>query len=148
MNKNMAVKVMDRLFIVAYGPGDPTDEEWIRYLRLIKQSGVDRMLQLVYMEGGAPTPAQRRLQSRIVGGRPVPTAVLSSSLGVRAIVTAMSLLNKRLRAFPQTPQGLREAVAYLEVPETRYDVIEPTLRLLVAEIHAGRSPLPRRTRSP
>jgi hypothetical protein len=34
--KHMAFKVIDRIFLVAYGAADPCEEEWDEYLALVK----------------------------------------------------------------------------------------------------------------
>ncbi len=66
--KNMAVKVIDRLFIVAYGTASPTPGEWAGYLDLVAHHGVDRTAQLIWTAGGEPTPAQRNEAQRAARG--------------------------------------------------------------------------------
>jgi hypothetical protein len=36
MKRNLAIQIVDRLFIVAYGATSPTDEEWSSYLGLVR----------------------------------------------------------------------------------------------------------------
>jgi hypothetical protein len=130
--KNMAVAVMDRLFIVAYGAAGPTDEEWSSYLGLVERHGVDRTLQIILTQGGAPTSAQRRQLAALLDGRAVPVAVLSSSAGVRVSVAALSLFNSRIKAF--SPSALSDALDFLEVPASRADLLAGTLQRLRAEL--------------
>jgi hypothetical protein len=134
--RNIAIKVVDRLFIVVYGAGDPTDDEWQEYLTLVRRHGVDRTMQLVFTEGGEPTSAQRRLLNELLAGRPVPVAVVSASARVRGTVTALSWFNRTIRAFP--PQGLRDALDYLEIPVSRMDLIQREVACLRAELAQGR----------
>ena len=134
--KNVAIKVIDRLFLVVYGTADPTDEEWDAYLGLVKHHGIDRTMQLICTDGGEPSTQQRKVLNEVLGGRPVPVAVVSSSVRVRGTVTALSWFNRRIRAFP--PTGLHEAIAYLEIPASRIDLIERELEKLRLELGQGR----------
>src|SRR6185437_1531685 len=86
--KNMAIKVIDRLFLVVYGAANPTDEEWNDYLDQVAHHGIDRTMQLIRTDGGEPTNAQRDKLNRLLGGRPVPVAVVTGSARVRLTVTA------------------------------------------------------------
>jgi hypothetical protein len=99
MKKNLAIHVVDRLFIVAYGATSPTDEEWSNYLGLVEHHGLDTP-QIIFTEGGAPTSAQRRQLAALLDGRAVPVAVISSSARVRVTVTALSWFNSRIKVFP------------------------------------------------
>ena len=135
MRRTMSTRVIDRLIMVAHGRDDPTDEEWTRYLALVGSHGVNWTVQLVHTQGGAPTPKQRRCLDQLIGARVVPVAVMSASLRVRARVWVRSWFDWRIRAFAETPEGLREAMAFLQIPATRYDVIEMLLRVLAADVH-------------
>jgi hypothetical protein len=135
--KNMAFKVVDRLFIVVYGTGDPTDDEWRHYLKVVEQHGIDRTMQLVFTEGGRPTSSQSGyLNDRVLKGRTVPVAVLSASAGVRARVTALSWFNRKIRAF--SPSAIRDALAYLEIPASRTELIGRELDKLRDELGGDR----------
>jgi hypothetical protein len=133
--KNMATKVIDRLFLVAYA-GEPTDEEWADYLTLVERHGIDRTMQIVTTEGGEPTSTQRRQLNDLLAGRTVPVAVLSGSARMRGTVMALSWFNRKIRAFP--PSGLRDAIAYLEIPASRGDLIERELGELRRELDEAR----------
>ena len=134
--KNMAFKVIDRLFLVVYGTANPSDEEWDAYLDLVKRHGIDRTMQLIFTDGGEPSAPQRRVLNELLGGRPVPVAVVSGSVRVRGTVTALSWFNRKIRAFP--PSAMGDAIAYLEIPASRTDLIEREVRQLQAELGRGR----------
>lgn len=136
--KTIAYKVIDRLFLVAYGTEDPTDGEWFGYIEEIKRHGVDRTMQLVCTEGGGPNATQRRYLEEALAGRTVPVAVLSSSVSVRGMVSAMSWVNREIRAFP--PAGLLDALAYLEIPASRADLIEREIQKLRHELRRPAEP--------
>jgi len=150
--KTMAANVIDRLFIVVYGTANPTDEEWDEYLDLVKRHGVDRTMQLIYTDGGEPSAPQRRVLNELLAGRPVPVAVISPLVRVRGTVTALSWFNRKIRAFP--PSAWRDAIAYLDIPGSRADLIErevAKLRLQVglpmpASAMNPATPAPRRDR--
>jgi hypothetical protein len=133
--RTMAVKVMDRLFLVVFGTADPTDPEWVAYLKLVESHGVDRTMQLILTDGGEPTPMQRRRLNALVAGRAVPTAIVSGSARIRGTVTALSWFNRTIKSFP--PSGLREAIAYLELPVTRMELIERESAKLRAVLQGG-----------
>lgn len=133
--KNLAIKVIDRLFIVVYGTHDPTDEEWSAYLDLAERHGIEQTMQLICTDGGEPTATQRRQLNEILDGRTVPVAVVSGSTRVRGTVTALSWFNRKIKAFP--PSGLRDAIDYLEIPASRADLIEREIRQLRAELDQG-----------
>jgi hypothetical protein len=120
--KNMAFKVIDRLFLVVFGAANPTDEEWVDYLKVTQKHGIDRTMQLIFTDGGGPTSTQRKYLNDILDGRTVPVAVISGSASIRAVVTALSWFNRKIKAFP--PAGLGDALVYLEIPATRAELIE------------------------
>jgi hypothetical protein len=96
---NMAFKMVDRVFIVAHGAEDPSDEEWSGYLGAVEHHGIDRTMQLVFTEGRGPTPSLTAGLNDLLAGRTMPVAVFSASAGVRARVTAMSWFNRKFKAF-------------------------------------------------
>lgn len=126
------MKVIDRLFVVAYGTEAPSDGDWARYLDLVVAHGVESTMQLVATEGGEPSTRQRRELNELLDGRTVPVAVLSSSRRIRATVTALSWFNRRIEAFP--PVALRDALDYLDIPASRFSLIAHELDVLRLEV--------------
>jgi hypothetical protein len=118
---NMAFKMVAPTFLVVYGAEDPTDEEWGDYLKVVEQHGIDRTMQLVFTEGGGPTPRQTERLNDLIAGRTVPVAVLSPSAAVRAKVKAMRVFNRSITAFP--PTGVRDAIVFLEIPASRTELL-------------------------
>lgn len=130
--RNVAVRVVDRLFIVVYGTRDPTTEEWDTYLDMVRVHGIDRTQQLICTDGGEPSASQRQELNELLGGRWLPVAVVSSSVRIRGTVMALSWFNRKIKAFP--PSSMREAIAYLELPVSRLALIEREVRALRNEI--------------
>jgi hypothetical protein len=79
-------------------------------------------MQLIFTDGGGPSSTQRKYLNDLLAGRTVPVAVISGSATIRGTVTALSWFNRQIRAFP--PTGLRDAIAYLEIPASRTELIE------------------------
>jgi hypothetical protein len=131
---NLRAKVIDGLFLVAFGAFDPTDDEWVRYLALVESHGIDRTRQLIYTDGGGPSAKQRQALTALLAGRVVPTAVVSDRLSVRASVAVLAWINSSVHAYPLS--GLADALDFLEVPLSRYALITGALRALQAEIGA------------
>ena len=123
--RNMRSRVIDRLFLVVLGVDPPTNDEWCDYLAAVERHGIDRTMQLIYTDGGAPDANQRHCLEEIIRGRLVPVAVVSPSARIRALVTAMSWFNRKIRAFP--PSSFRDAIGYLEIPLSRVELIEAAL---------------------
>ena len=134
--KHMSYKVIDRLFLVVLVTAEPTDEEWTTYLEVVERHGIDRTMQLIATDGGVPTSTQRRYLNERLAGRNVPVAVITGNTAVRSIVTAMSWFNRKIRAFP--PSGFRDAIAYLQIPASRTELIEREMAKLKAELEDGR----------
>lgn len=136
--KTMAWKVIDRLFVVVYGESDPTDDEWVSFLKDIERHGIDRTMHLTVTTGGGPNETQRRYLNELLDGRPVPVAVLTNSTAIRGMITALSLFNRKIAAFP--PNGLRDALAFLEIPARRTELIEHTIQELRGKLGPREAP--------
>lgn len=134
--KNMAFKVVERLFIVVYGTTNPTDEEWVRYLDACQEHGLDRTVQLIFTDGGGPDSSQRKYLNQLLDGRMVPVAVVSSSSAIRSVVTALSWFNRQIKAF--SPGALRDAISYLQIPPGRFERIAREVDILRLELVADR----------
>ncbi len=135
--KRMAFNFIDRLFLVVHGPEAPADAEWAGFLEAVEAQGIERTVQLVLTEGGRPTWAQRRRMARLLAGRTVPIAVLSSSATHRGVATVLSWFNRKIRAFPASSAGLLDALVFLEVPRLRADLIARELIRLRASVGVG-----------
>jgi hypothetical protein len=129
---NMAFEMVDRVFLVAFGPEDPTDQEWSAYLRAVEAQGIEHTMQLVVSAGGVPTAAQRRLLTEKLAGRTVPVAVLSASLWVRGVARVMRFWNRSIQAF--SPYELPDALAHLDILQSRMGLIRATFERLQEEL--------------
>lgn len=119
--KNVAFKVIDRLFIVVYGASAPTDAEWLEFLKAVEAHGSERTMHLVFTECGAPTKIQRRYLSELLSNHGVSVAVVSANKMIRGLVAAVSWFNMGIRAFP--PEAVDKALAFLGVPANQLETV-------------------------
>lgn len=119
--KNLAFKIIDRLFIVVYGAESPSDAEWITYLQAVENQGVEATMHLIFTECGAPTRAQRRYLSELLQGKRSTLAVVSANKVLRGAVAMMSWINASIRAF--SPGEIGSALMFLGVSPMMTELI-------------------------
>jgi hypothetical protein len=129
--KNIVVKSIKEIFVVAHADAPPTNEEWVATLdQYRKLADIAKARILVFTEGGAPNTLQRDQLNKLFQGRHPKTAVVTGSRMVRGVVTAVSWFNPQTRAF--APNDLEGALAHLNVePSERSQVLA-----LAAEVQA------------
>jgi hypothetical protein len=130
--KKMAYKAVDTLFIVVYGHMNPTDEEWYGYMGAVRQRGMDKTVQLNVTEGGGPNSSQRKYLNDLLNGRTVPVSVLSGSVTVRGITTALGWFNRGIKVFQ--PSELPAALEHLGIPEHQVNLISRYISDLRGEL--------------
>jgi hypothetical protein len=130
--KTMAVRRVDRLFIVVYGATNPTDDDFGRFLESLNRFGVDGSMHLVVTEGGEPSQEHRARLRALIRGRFVPVAVLSSSRRQRAMVNMQAWFRIPTKAFKMSE--VHAALDYLRIPPQRYEHIKTELRLAFREL--------------
>lgn len=124
---SLTSKVSGDLVLSLHGAEAPSASEWETHLALLEElarrngGSLARMRSLVFSDGGMPDSAQRQASTRIIDaadGTRMPIAIVSNSGFVRGVVTAGHWFGLSMRAF--APAGLREALAYLQIPEGRH----------------------------
>lgn len=119
MPKTLAVRTIEkRTAIVVLGATTPDDADWEVLVEAQKRDGHDRTL--VVTAGGAPTARQRKAILDASGGKGLPAAVLTDSVVVRGITTAISWFVQDVRAFP--PHDLQAALDHLKIRAPRATV--------------------------
>jgi hypothetical protein len=112
----------------------PTDEEWNRWLAFAREAANVNLRLLVETTGqGGPNAKQRKQLAEVLSGRDVRCAILSDSMFVRGVVTAVAWLGVELRAFP--PGDLSSACGYLGLSARECEVTLQTLPILEAQCH-------------
>jgi hypothetical protein len=110
--KTMSWAFQDGFVLVAHADKPPSDEEWRLYVHECAELGYFRG-GIALTDGHGPNASQRAMVVEHQGLLEVPFAIVTSSVVVRGIVTALRWLGKDIRAF--SPSELPEALLYLKV---------------------------------
>jgi hypothetical protein len=134
--KTVAYESDGELAILVHGPKPPTDEDWNGYLAFARAGLLTARNPRCLVLSGAtvPSPKQRAELNKLVElhKAPVPTAVVTSSLAARGIVTVFGWFNSAIRAFRM--DELAEALDYLGVERARFAEINVRIRRLRVEV--------------
>jgi len=129
---NLAFEVHDEmsLIVLKHGPGAPSGQEWTRYLDAFGPVAhrLEQMRILVLTDGGRPLREQQAPMNALVAGRSVRTAVVSSSMAVRFVISVFALMNPGIRGFPSS--HLAEALEYLGLNPNESSLAESVARRL------------------
>jgi hypothetical protein len=131
----MRIKILDGLFLVALGPKRPSGEAWTAYLHRIDGLGAAQTRHIIVTEGGWPTAAQRADLLTRLEGHAVPVAVVSDNALMLGAARALAWFKATIRTFPRSK--LRDAIAYLETPANRVDLVERELAALAPRINGA-----------
>ncbi len=136
MRRNMDFRILADLdlCVVAYGPDDPTNAEWLEYLSAVERWGLATTAQLIVSEGGAPDLIRLRFLSDILRGQTVRVAVVSTKLRVRAVVMVVSAFNSDIKAF--AADELPDVFDHLRVDRSKRAVVEDAVLVLRMNVRA------------
>lgn len=124
----MSMCRVDRVLLAVHWAAPPSDDEWDRWIELTcdQPGAVVRALVEAYDEVGPNAKQRKALADRIrVSGRDVRSAILTDSVIVRGIVTAIAWLSVSLRAFATNQH--HPAASYLELTDSELDSALATL---------------------
>ena len=96
--------------VMLHGAGAPPDDGWRSYLSQIRDRDLKTLGLLVFTNGGAPGPAQRKELNDVVMGRFFARAIVHDSVVVRGVVAAMSWFAPGAKAFG--PDAWRSAASH------------------------------------
>jgi hypothetical protein len=120
----------ERILISYQGP-HATQEQWDRYISLMQTiSGASEMRFLVLVEGSPPSAANQ-LRIRALVKREWPVALVSSSIAMRFVVSAFSLVNRSIRFF--SPEDLSGALVHIGCSRTEALAVHEALHRLQVE---------------
>ena len=123
--------MVGRTLVVVHGVTHPTDADWAIYLDALRQNAAILDAQLIVTDGGSPTSAQRKESLDLAGGqweRVPPTAVVTSAVLARGVVTALSwFMKERIRAF--APAEFDEACSFIGASSDKSALREVATRL-------------------
>ena len=109
----MAMWCCERLYIAVHDSKPPTEEEWERWLDLCRLREGRDMRCLVDTRGGGPDPRQRKQLAEVLQKLDGRSAIVTDSLLVRGIITALAWLGAPVRGFK--PDDEAAAVDFLEL---------------------------------
>lgn len=119
--------------VLVHGLEPPDDAAWDAYVESLATT--DKRRVLVVSDGPGPNAAQRQRMVERLGDHETPTAVVSGSLTVRGIVTALSWFGANIRGFSSSE--LDGALDYLQVPESERPAVLRAALGLRAELAGG-----------
>lgn len=136
--RTMATRTWEDLLISLHTTQPPDEEGWREYsqqlLALILQAPDDssKGRRLVFTDGGSPNLVQRAEINKILSGRAMKVAIISSSPAAQGVVTALNWYNPLIRLF--SPGQLVEAWQHLGVTESARPFIRRELQLLLSAV--------------
>jgi hypothetical protein len=113
--------VAPRVLVVRHEPVPIRDREWDEFMDVLREqveeAGSDQVYMLIRAEGsGGPDVNQRSVLGEVCSQGQVTAAVLTDSITVRGIVTAIGWIGSlRIRAFKAKDEA--GALAFLALPE-------------------------------
>jgi hypothetical protein len=129
------------LLIALHDKDQPTDSQWAALMdnlkTVISKHGGDfsRIYGMVITDGGAPSHSQRELLNNVLSGKSWKISVLSDSLMVRGVVTALNWFNPEIRAFPSSE--VQAFMSHLPVQRSEYPLVRRETRLLQNDIRVN-----------
>lgn len=110
---SMTIWRSGRVYVAIHDTAPPTAAEWADWLALMREPRDAQPRFYVESHGGGPDAKQRRELAEVFDTATMRVAVLTDSLVVRGILTALAWLGFSQRAF--APSDQRAAFAFLEL---------------------------------
>jgi hypothetical protein len=135
--RTMAFRVLPEINLAVNSSQDPSDDEWNAYIAAVTakiEGGADvtKMRTLVFSDGGGPNAAQRALINEGLAGRPTRVALVSSSLAVRGVTTALRWFNPQIKSF--SPSDVTSAFRFLDLGPADYPWVWKEVQSLAREL--------------
>lgn len=122
----LAYRFTGQTMLLAHGNEPPDDVAWDTYVDALVENRASQIL--VFTDGVGPDAKQRKRMVERVSHLEARTAVVSSALGVRGMVTALSWFGIPVKAFG--PRDLEMALDHLGVSSAaRTQVLREALRV-------------------
>lgn len=142
MSKTCVYRLIEkRTMILVCGVAPPSDQDWGQLASVMGKNLHDRALVLSL--GGGPSAKQRKQLMDASHGRAaqIPCAILTDSVMVRGITTAISWFVPEVRSF--RPEEIEPALQYLRVTTPASEVrkvIDELKRELGSNAYAAHAP--------
>jgi hypothetical protein len=124
VNRTCVNRQFGSLFLVHHSAEPPTNEEWNGLMVLTEQAmrAHGSLKVLVLTDGGHPSAAQRAALIKAYGTGTIHTAILTPSMVVRTVTTALQWWNPEIVAF--SPDDLPKAIEFLRLEPGMRGTIE------------------------
>lgn len=133
--KNMAFANVGTVMLAIHSTSAPTDAEWSAYLGAFKKiPDLSSVRCIAFTDGGAPTTKHRKELNELLGGRSGLAAVVSASVLVRSVVTALTWFNPLVKAF--APEHVDAAYSYLKLNPVEIEAMRRAIEALRKEFGA------------
>lgn len=130
--------IEDDLVVYVGGDAPPDNAEWQAYVRHVEESARRASTKthlykfFVFVDDSSPNAAQRAAVLKAAAGMQVRSAIVTSSMVARKVITAFGWLGAPMRGF--APLDLRAAAGYLELPLERLPTVIRTARFLARNV--------------
>ncbi|HET6331755.1 MAG TPA: hypothetical protein VFG30_01010 [Polyangiales bacterium] len=128
----MLMSQFDRVAIAVHDSVPPTDDEWERWM-LFYQGRTEGRALIESYEGAGPNAKQRKALADRTQGIDLRAAILTDSLVVRGIVTAIAWLGIPQHAFP--PGHFQQAGEFLGLTRDELSRAIEEINRLRSELH-------------
>lgn len=109
----MTVRFVEDLMMVWQGAEAIPEQQWTDMVRMLNAHAATEIKVLVLTLGGAPSPSQQAQLAHIRAHKSLRLAVISPSIGVRFVASAIALFAKQIQTF--TPSELPYACSFLSL---------------------------------
>lgn len=121
--REMVIDFLGDIMITIHTDRPPSDPEWREYIDSLRGRDLTELRSIVFTDGGAPSSKQRKELNEFLSGTAVNGIVVSESLAVRGVVTALSWFNPKIKPF--APDDFQAGLTYLKIlPEEREAIRE------------------------
>lgn len=128
----MIVEMVGDLCICVHTSTPPARAEWDHMIDQIRAVPLARLKILVLTDGGGPDSVQRGQFIDYLGGAHPRVAVVSDSMAVRGIATALSWFTSNLKVFP--PSAFRQAYTYLDLKDLSENAVREKVRAAASKL--------------
>jgi hypothetical protein len=138
----MLFRVIQGILVVVNADVSPSDEDYDAYVEFIAKEMPKTVSRcLVVSAGGAPNARQRERSNQMLRERGLSqakVAVVTNSLMVRGVVTALSWFNPQMKAFSEL--DLQGALKYLDSIPAQRGAIGVEVRMMQAQMTSKKRP--------
>jgi hypothetical protein len=130
----MVWKTVGSVLVLRESKDTPSDEEWDGFLAALTglRKRVSELRALVVTDGGGPSSSQRTRIKDALAGAAIRSAVVSDSIKIRFIASAIMLISKNHASY--TTKELYRAYDHLGLSPEERPVVAEALRQLEREL--------------